>query len=404
VALDNSKDTFHTFLKLYVIPMIYSTETLIISMPLTQADLQNAGQFAQEQSSPDKAKQVYDNTIAVLAVNHYLQLIDIETDLKASDCWNLAGRLGADIADLMLPGIGRLECRPTYQLDQTCFIPPDALMDRVGYVFVQIDEAYREGVLLGFVPKIDQSEVWLNQIKPLDDLIDHLASLEQSRLIHLRQWLNQQFESDWQTVEAVLKTSEAELAIAFRGNPLKMRSESNIQNVVAQIYDSTDSTQHGVLAERLGNMGISSPEAILALTHLIRTTEDEETRWTAAESLWMIDPGNPVAGIHRVADLGMQLGGHAIALMVAIVPKGDKEMAVLLRIYPMGESSHLPPGLELRLLDEAGNLCTPAICARGVNEPVLDPFMQLKLYGQIDSQFSVEVKLGETNLSKNFVM
>jgi hypothetical protein len=312
--------------------------------------------------------------------------------------------LGADIADLMLPGIGRLECRATHQLEQICFIPPDAFIDRVAYVFVQIDESYREGTLLGYVPESNQSEVWLNQIKPLDDLIDHLASLEQSRLIHLRQWLNQQFESDWQAVETVLKTSEAELAIAFRGKPLKTRSESNIQDLVAQIYDSEDSTQHSILAERLGNIGISSPEAILALAHLIRTTEDEETRWAAAESLWMIDPGNPVAGIRRVADLGMQLAGHAIALMVAIVPKGDAEMAILLRVYPMGELRNLPPGLELSLLDEQGNLCSPAIRARGEYEPVVDQFMQLKLYGQIGSQFTVTLALGEANLSKNFVM
>jgi hypothetical protein len=383
--------------------MIYSTETLTISIPLIQADRQTAQQFAQEQPNPDKAKQVYDNAIAVLAVNHYLELIDIKTDLKASDCWNPGGRLGADIADLVLPGIGRLECRAIHTLEQTCFIPPDAFIDRVGYVFVQIDESYREGTLLGYVPESNQSEVWLNQIKPLDDLIDHLASLEQSRLIHLRQWLNQQFESDWQAVETVLKTSEADLVIAFRGKRSETRSESNIQDLVAQIYDSTDKTQHSILAERLGNIGISSPEAILALVHLIQTTEDEETRWTAVESLWMIDPANPVAGIRRVADFGMQLAGYKIALMVAIVPKGDAEMAVLLRVYPMGESK-LPPGLELSLFDEKGNLCFPTIRARGEQEPVLDQFMQLKLYGQIGNQFSVMLGIGEASLNKNFVM
>jgi Protein of unknown function (DUF1822) len=401
--LGDRKDTFHKLLNTHIIPMIYSTEALTISIPLIQADRQTAQQFAQEQPNPEKAKQVYDNAIAVLAVNHYLQLIDIKTDLKASDCWNPAGRLGADIADLMLPGIGRLECRATHQLEQTCFIPPDASIDRVGYVFVQIDESYREGTLLGYVPESNQSEVWLNQIKPLDDLIDHLAFLEQSRLIHLRQWLNQQFESDWQAVKTVLKTSEAELAVAFRGKPLKTSSESDIQDLVAQIYDSTDRTQHSILAERLGNMGIASPEAILALVHLIQTAEDEETRWTAAESLWMIDPANPVAGIRRVADLGMQLAGYKIALMVAIVPKGDAEMAVLLRVYPMGESK-LPPGLELSLFDEQGNLCFPTIRARGEQEPVLDQFMQLKLYGQIGNQFSVMLGIGEASLNKNFVM
>jgi hypothetical protein len=90
--------------------------------------------------------------------------------------------------------------------------------------------------------------------------------------------------------------------------------------------------------------------------------------------------------------------------MVAIVPKGDAEMAVLLRVYPMEEVLTLPPGLELKLLDEKGNLCGPIVRARGINESVLDQFVQLKFYGKMGSQFSVQVIINAVSLTRNFIM
>ncbi|WP_258556136.1 DUF1822 family protein, partial [Fischerella thermalis] len=93
------------------------------------------------------------------------------------------------------------------------------------------------------------------------------------------------------------------------------------------------------------NSNISS-ELLDILVHLIRTTEDEETRWTLAEILWTLQPNHPAVTARRVMDLGMQLDGSAVALMVAVLPKPDQTVAVLLRVYPMN-NAYLPLGLQL---------------------------------------------------------
>src|ERR687886_2996272 len=95
--------------------MIYtnrSPQDLSILMPITQESLQFAQQFANEQPTPEKALQVYLNTLAVCTMNNYLRIMDIPTDLTASDSWNPVVRLAADVADLWVVGMGRLECRP----------------------------------------------------------------------------------------------------------------------------------------------------------------------------------------------------------------------------------------------------------------------------------------------------
>lgn len=87
-------------------------EEKLIPMPITQSAQQIALQFASEQPNEPKALQVYLNTLAVCAVNNYLRIMDVPTDLTASDSWNPVLRLAADVADLWVIGLGRLECRP----------------------------------------------------------------------------------------------------------------------------------------------------------------------------------------------------------------------------------------------------------------------------------------------------
>ncbi|GET40512.1 DUF1822 family protein [Microseira wollei] len=83
-----------------------------VLMPITQAAQQMARQFAIEQPTEEKALQVYLNTLAVYAVNNYLRIMDISTDLKGGDSWNPVIRFACDVADLWVTGVGRLECRP----------------------------------------------------------------------------------------------------------------------------------------------------------------------------------------------------------------------------------------------------------------------------------------------------
>ncbi len=178
----------------------YRQENFAVPLPITQAARTNAQQFANQQPTAEKAEQVRLNTLAVWVVNEYLQMMDIATDLTASDSWNPVMRLFADVADLAMPNVGRLECRPVGTFDYTCFIPPETWEERVGYVVVQIDESLQEAKLLGFVPHISSEELPLNQLQPPEAFIEHLGQLRQSpasTLVNLNQWIVGIFESSY---------------------------------------------------------------------------------------------------------------------------------------------------------------------------------------------------------------
>ena len=146
-----------------------------LALPITQSARQTAQTFRQQQSTPEKAKQVYLNTLAVWAVKDYLSMMEIPCNLEASDSWNPVIRLCADIADLVVSGIGRLECRPILPQAVTCALPPEVWSDRIGYLVVVIDEEHRQACLLGFTPSVSTDSIPLNQLQPLESLLAHIS-------------------------------------------------------------------------------------------------------------------------------------------------------------------------------------------------------------------------------------
>ena len=120
------------------------------------------------------------NTLAVCVVNDYLQMLGIGTELSNSNIWKPAVRLTADIADLEIVGVGILECRPVQKPNQTCYIPAEVWSNRIGYVVVQIDKSFREAALLGLSETASIEELPLNKLRPVENLIEHLAQLMQT--------------------------------------------------------------------------------------------------------------------------------------------------------------------------------------------------------------------------------
>lgn len=201
-----------------------------LPLPIAQSSRRMAQEFANQQPTPTKAEQVRQNTLAVLTVNDYLQLMDIPTDLRVGDSWNPVMRLCADVADLEIVGLGRLECRPVSPDATTCLVPPETWEDRIGYVVVELDEATHAAQVLGFVPAVQQEELPLSELRSPEDLLDHLdtlkpqqrvaaarstANLEQG-LVNLGQWLQGVFEAGWQAVEEVINPTQMNPAYAFR--------------------------------------------------------------------------------------------------------------------------------------------------------------------------------------------
>ncbi|HEY9704945.1 MAG TPA: DUF1822 family protein, partial [Allocoleopsis sp.] len=89
-----------------------TTLEIAYAVPLNQSFHETALKFAKEQNTTAKGKQVYLNTLAVLAVNDFVQWLHIETDLESSDSWNIVVRLFQNVADLVLPNLGTIECIP----------------------------------------------------------------------------------------------------------------------------------------------------------------------------------------------------------------------------------------------------------------------------------------------------
>ena len=151
-----------------------------LRLPITEAARQVATEFANRQPTPQKMAQVRSNTLAVWVVNDYLQLMGISTHLHSSDSWNPVVQLSADIADLDVAELGRLECRPVLSGATTCYIPPEVWCDRIGYVAVEIENTLRRAKLLGFTPTAVTEHFPLKQLQPLESLLVHLNKLRSS--------------------------------------------------------------------------------------------------------------------------------------------------------------------------------------------------------------------------------
>ncbi|MEH2060436.1 MAG: DUF1822 family protein [Nostoc sp.] len=273
----------------------YQLDDFALTLPISQSARRIAQKFASQQPNSQKAEQVRLNTLAVSVVNDYLEMMDIPTDLQASDSWNPIMRLCGNIADLDIPSIGRLECRPVHLHQQICSIPPETWEERVGYLVVQFDESLQEARLLGFIPSIVTETLPLAQLQPLEAFIDHLWQLRQSpvtSIVNLSQWFAGIFETGWETIESLWNVPELRPTYAFR---------------------STETLELDALNRR---------ESITKRAKLI--------------------------------DLGIQILNQPVMLIVEINPEKDQQTSIHLQLHATGNQIYLPLGVHLTVLDSSG--------------------------------------------------
>ncbi|MGH1396642.1 MAG: DUF1822 family protein [Trichormus sp.] len=266
-----------------------------ITLPISQAALTTAQGFANQQPTSAKAEQVRLNTLAVWVVNDYLQMMDIPTNLTGGDSWNPIMQLCANVSDLEVSSVGRLECRPVLASHQICSMPAETWEDRVGYVVVQVDDSCQEAHILGFVNKVTTETLALTQLEPIEALLDHLAQLRTSPvdvLVNLSQWFVGQVEAGWQTVESLWNTPEIRPAYAFRSP-------------------------------------VSTPEV---------TQGQSETVTRRA----------------KLIDLGIQIDNHPVMLIMEIAPEVNQKTSIRLQLHSTGNQMYLPTGVQLKVLDNSG--------------------------------------------------
>ncbi len=269
---------------------INSTQFKVV---LSQLAHSQAQKFYDFQENSHKAKQVYLNTLAIYAVNYYLNCLGFETDIIAGDSWNPVMQTLIDSADLVVKDRGKIECRPVLPNAKSCYIPSEAWSERIAYIAVQFNRKLTEATLLGSLRKVNNESVPIEQFYPIDELIGYILQ-PHSQVIHLRQWFDKIFEFDWQTLDNFIDNDTQKWASIREGNVSSGRGKS-----------------------------------------------------------LEIEGKNSIAGA-KLIDLGMQLGKQAVFLVMTIIPEEEDKLGVQIQLYPLVEQSYLPPNIKLTLLSETG--------------------------------------------------
>ncbi len=320
-----------------------TTQTPRITVPLGGEAHASARQFAAQQATPQKGKQVYINTLAVHAVHNYLKWLQIETDLGQGDSWHPGKRSLFNVADLVLP-IGKLECRPVLPGETVCELPLEVREDRIGYVAVQFGERLDEVQLLGFVRAVDISDateqILMADLQPLDVLLECIPAnvvapepvLTASKVrVNLSRWLENTFEAGWQSVKALLNTEQ-------------------------------------------GNLAFRSRRRDPAVTEV------------------------SVEGV-KLIDLEMQMGSRSVALLLGLTPMAEQRVGIRVQLHPGSGETYLPPNLSLVLLSKSG------ATLQEVQSRSQDNFIQLKRFTyQTGKCFSIQVALDDVSIIENFVL
>jgi len=176
-------------------------------------------------ANEEKAKQVSHNSLAVYALDYYLNCLGFETDWPNSHSHNSLDVTLMDVADLIVTDmgeyIGKLECRPVLQGAEYLEIPYDVWEERIGYVAIQLDSDLRQAEIIGYT-KEPRERVNLNDLLSLENFIYDLTD---RTVVRLRKWLEGIFNAEWQSVEQlsipetfnVSSKSRRSPNLAFRG-------------------------------------------------------------------------------------------------------------------------------------------------------------------------------------------
>ncbi|MBW4620789.1 MAG: DUF1822 family protein [Cyanosarcina radialis HA8281-LM2] len=332
--------------------MYQLNEPLTFIVPLSFEAHGLADRFRRQQSSTQKAKQVYLNTLAVYAVDLYLRCLGIETEVDKSDSRNPLNLKFMDVADLYLKSIGKLECRPVLPEATILQIPVEVKEDRIGYVAVQFDRSLKQATLLGFTPT-PVAELPLSQLREMADFPEYLHQLRQpSRsAVNLRRWL-ESIKTGWQNLEAY--SSQGEL----------------IPNFI-------EAGWHEIEA-------FFGPEE---LTPAFRSPDELMT--ASSDRSTFIERG-------KLIRLATQVTTQTIVLIVTLNPRSEDDTNIIVEVRPQSGQLYLPEMLQVKILDENRTAAMQAT-ASSTNQNI-----QFDFNAAPTERFSVQMVLGETSVIEDF--
>ena len=98
----------------------------------------------------------------------------------------------------------------------------------------------------------------------------------------------------------------------------------------------------------------------------------------------------------KLIDLGVQLGGQSLALMLALSQESEEKIAIIVQVHPTGNEKYVPPNLKLMLL-QSGNIL------QQIQSRSRDCYIQLKRFkGLSGTSFSIQLTLDNFSMTENF--
>jgi hypothetical protein len=315
----------------------------------------SASKFAAGQMTIAKGRQVYLNTLAVCAVRQYLSFVcQLDLDLTHGDSWQVELQSIMNVADLVIPNVGKIECIPVLANTIEIQIPPETIEERVGYLVVQFNGQIDSVELIGFIPQIQQNLntlmeppiVNIAQLQSLDDFIDLIYT---SQINNLRKFLAGMLGIGWEPI--------------FQGRGFA--NDSLIQ---------------------------ISPKNAIGIRELrLRGTNNNLSNHYSYNSIRDFNAG-------KIINLSGNIASIPLLLLIGLNQESDERINVKIRLHSGGSDRLLPANIELGLRSIDNRLLSHVQYSRSMDFIQLPSF---KLPPGIE--FKIEVVLGNDRFIESFI-
>ncbi|MBP0005813.1 MAG: DUF1822 family protein [Cyanobacteria bacterium SBC] len=203
------------------------TDRLTFTVFLSRDAHDRAARSISNRVSGLRAKQLYCNELARYAVARYLNCMGFQLDEHTGESTDPVWRTFANVADLQVERLGRLECRPVLPDDLVLHVPLEAQHDRAGYLAVQLHASLREATIFGFAKTVREEDIPLDRLDSLEGFLQYATTRQEA--IGLRQWFQGIFEAGWESMESLVYSPE--IAWRRRGSEPPSSLPSTVERV-----------------------------------------------------------------------------------------------------------------------------------------------------------------------------
>ncbi len=300
-----------------------------------------AAKFAAQQRSIAKGRSVYLNTLAVCAMRQYLSTVcQIDCDLALGDSWHVGMQIVANVADLMIPNVGKIECVVVLPTATEVQVPAELIDERIGYVIVQFSEDLTSVELRGFIDRVTTATIAIDspEIQSIETLLDIIY---ERQINQLQAFLAGILGTGW---EPIIPQSAASETLNGATN-----REFALRNT------------------------LSLPE---------RTNYEPIGDFTAS----------------KVINLRANISSIPLLMMIGLSTQADGRVKVRIRIHAAGGAPMLPADLKLTLQAENGQHLSEIQYPEPMN------FIQLQSFQlHPGTQFKIRVALDNSSFTESFI-